>query len=345
MRSPKSLQVWRVLGAMVADRGDGRHRRGADIHRRSPRGGARRQRRHPRRDRRARQRGHQRRPRCGEQRFRRVQLRRRAARHLYGPRDAHGIQVLREPRPAHRRAAVHHARHSARGRHAAGDHHGHRAVAAHRHVERLDRGGARLGNAESAAVAWPRGLPRRRDGADGDCHRRRAVQPPAGPDQRLTGVAGRGRAARQQLHPRRRPDFRPAQPRRGQPDDRGHRGSQGAGAHLRRRDGPHRRRRVQHGRQIRHQPVPRQRVLPDTAGLGAGEQLLLRARRHPQADRPVLPAVRRRHRRPRSCATAHSSTSPPKAIARSPRATARSSSPPISSAAATSRRPAIATAT
>ena len=75
--------------------------------------------------------------------------------------------------------------------------------------------------------------------------RRSAVQPPAGSDQRLADFARRRRRARQQLPARRRADHRAARPRRAQSDDRSARGSEGPGAHLRRRDGPHRRRRVQ----------------------------------------------------------------------------------------------------
>ena len=47
--------------------------------------------------------------------------------------------------------------------------------------------------------------------------------------------------------------------------------------HLRRRDGPHRRRHVQRRDQVRRQRVARQRLLPDPAEVGHGQQLLLRA--------------------------------------------------------------------
>ena len=81
------------------------------------------------------------------------------------------------------------------------------------------------------------------------------------------------------------------QPRGRQPDDRVARGRQGAGAHLRRGDGPDRRRRVQHDAQVGHEQLPRHRVLPDAAGMGRGEQLLqpegargLRGGRHATAS-------------------------------------------------------------
>ena len=109
----------------------------------------------------------------------------------------------------------------------------------------------RLAAARDAAERRPLRVPVRRHGADGRGLRRRAVQPPAGSDQRLAAVAGRRRAPRQQLPGGRRADHRPAQPRLGQPDHRGARRRQRAGAPVRRRDRPHRRRHVQRRRPSR----------------------------------------------------------------------------------------------
>ena len=175
----------------------------------------------------------------------RVQLSGGAARHLHAQGRADRLQDLREHGRPHRDPAVPDARPRARGRHAAGDGHGHRRSAAHRDLERLDRRHARPRSARDAAGARPQRLPDRRHGADGHDRRRPAVQPAAGSEQRLAGLARRRRHPGQQLPARRRADHRADRPRRAQPDDRGDRRSQGPGPHLRRRDGPHRRRRVQ----------------------------------------------------------------------------------------------------
>ena len=132
--------------------------------------------------------------------------------------------------------------------------------------------------------------------ADGDSLRRRPVQPPAGPDQRLAAVARRRHPPWQQLHARRRPDHGPAQPRHRQPEHRVARGHEGAGPHLRCRDGPHRRRRVQHDAAGRRQQPARHRLRADPPDLGPDQQLLQREGRARQAGQPVLPR-RRRHRR------------------------------------------------
>ena len=76
---------------------------------------------------------------------------------------------------------------------------------------------------------------------------------------------GGGPAPREQLHARRRLDRRPAQPRGHHPLHRGGGGSEGPGQHLRRRDGPHRRRRLQHHRQVGRQRLARQRARPEPA--------------------------------------------------------------------------------
>ena len=64
------------------------------------------------------------------------------------------------------------------------------------------------------------------------------------------------------------------QPRGRQPDDRVARRRQGAGAYLRRRDGPHRRRRLQHHLEVGQQQLARHGVLPDAAGARLRQQLL-----------------------------------------------------------------------
>ena len=136
--------------------------------------------------------------------------------------------------------------------------HGHRPVAAHRHVDGLDRRRARPRRRSRSLPAPGRNafligvtVP------DGDADRRPAVQPPAGSDQRVARLARRRRHPRQQLPARRRADHRAARPRGAEPDDRSGRGSEGPGPHLRRRDGAHRRRRVQRHREVGHQRVPR----------------------------------------------------------------------------------------
>ena len=174
------------------------------------------------------------------------------------------------------------------------------AVAAHRYVERLDRRRHRLAAAADAAERRPVGVPVRGHGPDGHRLGRRAVQPPAGSDQRVAAVARRRHAPRQQLPGRRRADHRHAQPRVGQPVDRGARRRRRAGAHLRRGDGPHRRRHVQRRHQVGHERLARQRLLPDPAAVGHGEQLLLGARRRAAAGNLLPPGRRRRSAVPSS---------------------------------------------
>ncbi len=106
------------------------------------------------------------------------------------------------------------------------------------------------------------------------------VQPSAGSVQRVAVVAGRRHAPRQQLHTL---DGVPitdiTNPRGRQSDHRGAGRREGPGAHLRRGNGPHRWRRVQHDAQVRHEQLARHGVLPDAAGVGRGEQLLQPERR------------------------------------------------------------------
>ena len=157
-------------------------------------------------------------------------------------------------------------------------------------------GRARQQGARTAARARPRGVSHGRHRAHGGRDRRHPVQPPAGSDQRVAAVARRRPAARQQL-PRRRPaDHRHAQPRGREPDNRGGGRSQSPGAHLRHRDGAHRRRHPQRRDEVRHEQLPRHRVLPDPARRAARAEFLPQAAER-REGRPVLSSLRRRHRR------------------------------------------------
>ena len=160
-----------------------------------------------------------------------------------------GYKTIEQGAIPHRHAAVpHHGPDDGSGP-PRGEHYGDRRGADHRDVERVAGHGARRGVAAVAAVSRPRRLHDRHHGADGGADRRHAVQPPAGSDQRLAAVARRRHAPRQQLHAGRRADHRHAEPRRREPDHRSARGHEGPGAHLRRRNGRDRRRRVQHDAQ------------------------------------------------------------------------------------------------
>ena len=235
-----------------------------------------------------------------EQRSGRVQLSQPRARHLYAEGQPPGIQGLRLARRPRRHAAVPHPRRDARSRYARGNGHGSRRHAGHRDVDGVHRHGDRFAGAADAAVAGPRGVPHRHDRADGHPVGRHAVQPPAGSDQRLADLARRRHPPRQQLHARRRADHRPSQPRQRQSVDRVAGGRQGAGAHLRRGDGPDRRRRVQHHAQVGRQRAARHRLRPDPAALGPDEQLFQREGRTSQAEQSLLPRRRRGRRRHRA---------------------------------------------
>ena len=106
----------------------------------------------------------------------------------------------------------------------------------------------------------PQRVPDGEPDADGADQRQRALEPHAGSGRQLGDVDGRRRGARQQLPGRRLPGHRPAEPRLDQPDDRSRAGRQGAGPHLRRGDGTHRRRRDEHGGEVGRQRVPRLRL-------------------------------------------------------------------------------------
>ena len=125
------------------------------------------------------------------------------------------------------------------------------AVAAHRHVERPRPAARSTASSSRRCRRRAERVPDRRHGADGEPRRRSAVQPPAGSDQRVACVARRRRYSREQLPARRRAHHGAARSRDRQPDDRSDRRGEGPGPHLRRRDGAHRRRRVQRQREIR----------------------------------------------------------------------------------------------
>ena len=118
------------------------------------------------------------------------------------------IQDLRIEGHRRRHAAVRHAGRRARSRRDRGERHGHRPVAAHRHVDRVDGRRADRRGARIAAGARPQRVPDRHHRPDRDAGRRPAVQPPAGSDQRLARLARRRRHPRQQLPARRRADHR-----------------------------------------------------------------------------------------------------------------------------------------
>src|SRR5262249_52353179 len=83
-------------------------------------------------------------------------------------------------------------------------------------------------------------------------------------------LAGRRRPPCQQLPDRRRADYRAAREGCAQPDDRGGRGSEGPGPHVRLRDGTPRRRRVQPEGQAGHEQRSRGGPLSAPTRLGAG---------------------------------------------------------------------------
>ena len=253
--------------------------------------------RHSRRDRDDGQRGERRLARHGHQRRRRVLLPRDRTRHLHRQGVGAGLQDVRAQGGAGQRAAVPRSRHHARNRRARGDDHRHRRVAADRHHQRVHRRRPRHAIARVDSERRPQRVPDGEPDADGADQRQRALEPHAGSGRQLRDVDGRRRGARQQLPGRRLPGHRPAEPRLDQPDHRSRAGRQGAGAHLRRRDGTHRRRRDEHGGEVRRQRLPRlglHRVPSRVAGRPAAD---------PEAAGPaerarILAQRRRRRRRP-----------------------------------------------
>ena len=118
------------------------------------------------------------------------------------------------------------------------------------------------------AVAQSQSVRPGRHGPNGRL-RRRATPHAAGRPDRLLPHLDRGRRyPSQQLRPRRRADQRPAWPLTAESDDRGDTGRQDSSAYVRRRGGPHGRRRVQHDCACGHQRLPWLRVLSDPTGVG-----------------------------------------------------------------------------
>ena len=157
-----------------------------------------------------------------------------------------GLQDLRAQGRPHQHAGVRRPRHPARGRHARGNDHRHRRIAADRNDQRLDRRRDRHQGARVDSDAGPQRVPDGEPRADGADQRQRALEPHAGSGRQLGDVDGRRPGPRQQLPGRRLPGHRPAEPRLDQPDDGSGAGHEGPGPHLRRGDGPHRRRRDEH---------------------------------------------------------------------------------------------------
>ena len=159
---------------------------------------------------------------------------------------------------------------------ARGEHHGHRRHAAHRDVERVDRHGAEqralqtLPSPGRAAFLIGASVPTVIPSGDAQFNRQQ--------DQTNASLLSLGGGTRRGNNYTL--DGVPITDLRNravaQPDDRSARGRQGAGAHLRRGDGPHRRRRVQHDAEVGHEQLPRHRLLPDASDLGPDEQLLQR---------------------------------------------------------------------
>ena len=111
-------------------------------------------------------------------------------------------------------------------------------------------------------------------------------------------IAG-GPGARQQLHARWHLDHRLHQSRRDHPVAGIRGGDEGAGQYLRRRNGPHRRRHVQHVPALRHQRDPRQRLRLSAAHRVARKQFLLQPRR-PADSGSAIQELWRIDRRPRT---------------------------------------------
>ncbi len=158
--------------------------------------------------------------------------------------------------------------------------------------------------------------------------RRCAVQPPTGSDQRRADLAGRRRASRQQLRPRRRADHRHAQSRSAHPSieslDDVKVQVHTYDAEMGRTGGGVFNTTLKSGTQL----VPRQRVHPGPTDLGPDQQLLQsRNRGRAEAGKPVS-ARRRRASAARSSRTGPSSGSPPRTTSTRRRATSANSCPP-----------------
>ena len=126
-----------------------------------------------------------------------------------------------------------------------------------RHDQRLDRRRARHQVARIDSDAGPQRVPDGEPPADRPDQRQRALEPHAGSGRQLGRLDGRRSGAGEPVPRRRLPRHRSAEPRLDQSDDRSDPGHEGAGPHLRRRNGTHRRRRHEHDRQVRRQRFPR----------------------------------------------------------------------------------------
>ena len=145
-------------------------------------------------------------------------------------------------------------RHHARSRRPGRDDHGHGGFTADRDDQRLHR---RRRRRQDTGVDSDGGSQRVPDGharADGAVDRECALEPHAGSAGQLGPVDGRWRRAVEQLPGGRVPGDRPPEQGFDQSDDGSRRRDEGAGAHLRRRNGPHGRRRHEHDRPLRLQP-------------------------------------------------------------------------------------------
>ena len=220
----------------------------------------------------------------GHQRGRRVLVPECAARHLHHQGGGRRLQDLRTQGRTNWHAAIPHAGHRARGRRDRGTDHGDGRVAVDRNLERVDRRRARQDDARDVAEHQPHGVSGQQHRPDGDLHRQSAHEPDAGSDRSVTAGAGRRHLGRQQLPARRLSNHRRAESGVSEPEHRGPRGRQGPGAHLRRGDGPDRRRDVQCDRQVGHQPHVWRGVSADAPRLAHRAELLPQAAERAQRE-------------------------------------------------------------
>ena len=220
------------------------------------------------------QRSHQGRARDDDQRGRTVHVSGRGAGHVHRAGLGAGLQEIRARRSHDRDPAVRDAGY--------GDGSGSdrrvgdrlRRVAADRDLQCVPGHGPRPDPARSAANARSQCLSHGGDDADGGEQRQYGVQPPERAEWGDDGVDRRRRRPGEQLPPGRRSHHRSDESGVGLRLDRSARRDESAGAHLRRRDGAYRWRRVQRHRQVGDEPVPRVGVLSDPAhGLAAAELL------------------------------------------------------------------------
>ena len=281
MRNP--LSRWCLLALLIVPLATS-FACGPDVHGRLAWRGERLGRRGSRRDGHADQRGQRRAARSGLQRVRASTTSRAVPPGNYTVKAAlTGFKTYENKGVRIAHAAVRHARHHARGRPAAGDHHRHRRSAAHRHVERLDRRRHRL----DAARRRCRAAAVRRSSSPSRCPRwsPRATRSSTASRTRPTRRCCRSAAARAARN-NYLVDGVPVTDLRNRasanPQHRGARRRQRAGAPVRRRNRPHRRRHVQR----RHQ-VGRQR-----AGTAAASTRPVRTGARPTTSSRSWPACR-----------------------------------------------------